>query len=53
MGKIKLMNDTKKILYEKLYGVHKELLKKHWAFEKCIIQAMEEYKNKQNEQNEH
>lgn len=37
---------SEQILDENLWGVHKELIKKHWSFKKQVLQAMEEYKNK-------
>lgn len=36
---------AKKVLDENLFGVHKEMIKNHWAFEDCIIQAMIKFSN--------
>lgn len=36
-------DDKEAVLYRNLYGVHKELLEKHWAFKQCVLDAMEEY----------
>ena len=39
------MKTPEEILDSNLWGIHKELLKKHWSFKERIIEAMKEYKN--------
>ncbi len=36
------MKTKEEILNGKLFGVHKELINKHWAFKKCLLDAMDE-----------
>jgi len=47
---ITMENTKEKALNGTLYGVHKEAIKKHHAFEKCIHQAMDIYANDQTTQ---
>lgn len=37
------MKKAEDILNENLFGVHKEMITKHWAFKKCVLEAMEKY----------
>lgn len=37
------MKTKEQILDECLYGVHKEMIEKHWAFKKKVLKAMDLY----------
>lgn len=37
------MKTAEDILNENLFGVHKEMINKHWAFRKCVLLAMKKY----------